>query len=68
MEVCDKCGEQYYCSHCCTCGNCTYQAVQGIQARVAELEKDVAFYRCCALSGEIPDDAQRPSLRESKDE
>ena len=30
-------------------------------ARIAELEKDVSFYRCCALSGEIPDDLCRPS-------
>lgn len=30
--------------------------------RVERLEKDLAFYRCCALSGEIPDDSKRPSL------
>ena len=37
------------------------------RAKMQELEKDIAFYRCCAISGEIPDDAQRPSLWESKD-
>jgi hypothetical protein len=39
-----------------------------------KLEKDVAFYRCCSLSGEIPDDLCKPSsialqakaLKESK--
>lgn len=30
--------------------------------RIGELEKDSSFYRCCALSGEIPDDSKRPSL------
>jgi hypothetical protein len=29
--------------------------------RIAELEGDVSFYRCCALSGEIPDDLSSPS-------
>ena len=29
--------------------------------RIAELEKDVSFYRCCALSGEIPNELSRHS-------
>jgi hypothetical protein len=28
---------------------------------ISELEGDVSFYRCCALSGEIPDDLSSPS-------
>jgi hypothetical protein len=31
------------------------------EVKIAELEKDISFYRCCALSGEIPDDLSRPS-------
>jgi hypothetical protein len=29
--------------------------------KIAGLEGDVSFYRCCALSGEIPDDLSSPS-------
>ncbi len=36
--------------------------------RIVELEQDVSFYRCCALSGEIPDDNQKPSLRKKAEE
>ncbi len=38
------------------------------QQRIKELEQDVSFYRCCALSGEIPDDNQKPSLRKKAEE
>ena len=38
MKVCDECGEQTYCPYCYTCSNCNYQAFQGLQSRIAELE------------------------------
>ena len=38
------------------------------QAEIAELRQDVAFYRCCALCGEIPDDSQKPSIKNKEQE
>jgi hypothetical protein len=32
-----------------------------LERKIAGLEGDVSFYRCCALSGEIPDDLSSPS-------
>ena len=37
-------------------------------AEIAELRQDVAFYRCCALCGEIPDDSQKPSIKNKEQE
>ncbi len=34
-----------------------------LEARCKELEKDMAFYKCCALSGEIPKEGSEPSAK-----
>jgi hypothetical protein len=31
------------------------------EIKIAELKKDMAYYRCCALSGEVPDELCKPS-------
>ena len=36
------------------------------KARIAELEKDKAFYKSCALSGEVPKDGDEPSARHTE--
>ena len=40
--------------------------LQASEERVKELEKDCAFFRCCALSGEIPEEGSEPSKRNPK--
>jgi len=36
-------------------------------AEIELLHRDIGFYRCCALSGEIPDDSQAPSALSTND-
>ena len=35
--------------------------IEQLQAQVDALQKDVGFYKCCALSGEIPKEGSQPS-------
>ena len=35
--------------------------LESLQDELNDSEKDKAFYRCCALSGEIPQDGSEPS-------
>ena len=38
-----------------------------LESRIAELEKDRAFYKSCALSGEDPKEGAEPSARRPKE-
>ena len=40
--------------------------IEQLQEQVAELAKDRAFFRSCALSGEIPECGSEPSALEQK--
>ena len=54
------------------CPNCggsmkiANKRIAELQAQVAELAKDRAFFRSCALSGEIPECGSEPSALEQK--
>ena len=37
------------------------RGVPRLKAQIKTLKQDVAFYKCCALSGEIPKDGSEPS-------
>lgn len=45
-----------------------YEKLKKYQDKIEELEKDVGFYRCCALSGEVPKEGSEPSARQNKNE
>ena len=38
-------------------------AIEELERRIEELEEDRAFYKSCALSGEVPKDGDEPSAR-----
>lgn len=44
-----------------------HDKITALEAEITELHNDVGFYRCCALSGEIPDDSVSPSALLSKE-
>ena len=35
--------------------------IEELEAELEEVRKDAAFYRCCALSGEVPEEGSQPS-------
>ena len=35
--------------------------IKELKAQIKALKQDVAFYKCCTLSGEIPKDGSEPS-------
>lgn len=39
------------------------KVIAELEQKVRELEKDRAFYKCCALSGETPYEGSEPSAR-----
>jgi hypothetical protein len=43
------------------CVHSVQMQLDAAKERIAELEEDMAYYRCCALSGEVPDELCKPS-------
>ena len=43
--------------------NQLYYKTLELEKRVAELEKDLAFYKCCMLSGEVAGTKDAPSYK-----
>jgi hypothetical protein len=45
-----------------SCNESLKMQLDAANSKIAELEKDVAYYRCCSLSGEVADDLCKPSI------
>ena len=55
-----------YDGYCARCRRGGEEIIAELEAKLELAQKDAAFYRCCALSGEVPTDGSEPSAQESE--